>query len=584
MGYRNQILLTVLCSIYRASSASCSNCSQFQGKNTFSGARFLFVAGLEGSAHHAIKPLLKGCLKSNVCKYSAALNAALYSGGSKAPRGPFVYGSDAQSLKRIQSSRDHLVELFYAESRKANLSNLIIMNTLGKGNMLSYPNYLGEHRTLHRPNIHQLAIMAESARVDLRILVLHRSTHATRLSTTQHRHFETEAREMAVLGDNAAALTRQLKLIDPRFFVCAESSSLGDSKLWHTKLGPGIHPYLRDGVESLAMVSSHTHSQAKQSEIVDLDAFELHFESMNAIISHSCLIRDVTVKEATSTNYPSLSASALPMEILLKDQTCMECSQFQKKNHFQGIKFVFIAGLEGSGHQVMSSVLHNSICSKKGICNCDQKLTDQLHSGKAENDPFIYGSDEQTIKDANKHSAQVISRFRILGNQRGKDGIFIINTFCPSSHTSDMSYPEKRGTDDPLEHPNLHQLANLAEEAGVDLRIVVMSRPSLDIIETIRNSRKMGEEGVELATLGDNAAVLSAQLELIDPRFFVCLNYSSIVDSSTSMHTRQVSATDRSREMNLYELYFDSMSSMIDHNCAGKFDSIDHLTADLSVK
>jgi len=112
----------------------------------------------------------------------------------------------------------------------------------------SYPNFGGPSKPLHHPDMQTLAMLAEQARVDLRILVVSRDARDTLVSTSVHRlgEFPPWHEEAAVLGNAAAALAAELALVDPRFLVCARFSVATNPGAhrgaWARDLGPALHP------------------------------------------------------------------------------------------------------------------------------------------------------------------------------------------------------------------------------------------------------------------------------------------------------------------------------------------------------
>jgi hypothetical protein len=114
------------------------------------------------------------------------------------------------------------------------------LDAFGVGRM-SYPNFGGWDKPLHIPDVRLLARLAEEAGLDLRIIVLMRQANELLQSTVHHRRFGPEQRQATILGLSASALAAQLWMIDPRFFVCVNSSTLvaGDPTTWTTSSSQG---------------------------------------------------------------------------------------------------------------------------------------------------------------------------------------------------------------------------------------------------------------------------------------------------------------------------------------------------------
>lgn len=264
----------------------CETCPQYVTKKNFNDkARFVFVAGLEGTGHHAMKSLFGAC--APLCKAAAAsVSGALYKGGSN-PTGVFVFGD--QDIASILSQRTSFKSALKQETLDATDDTLYILNTMGGGGsgQMSYPNFSGGDKSLHHPNVHELAALAEAAGVDFRVLVLQRNSHEIRLSDVDHRHFGKEAHELAVLADNAAVLSSQLALMDPKFFVCVKYHRLNNATEWRDVTGPALHPKMANYAAEVASRSTAMTSEPKPA-LESLDPFELHLEAMNSILFNQC--------------------------------------------------------------------------------------------------------------------------------------------------------------------------------------------------------------------------------------------------------------------------------------------------------
>ena len=122
--------------------------------------------------------------------------------------------------------------------------------------MMSYPNYGGEDKSLHHPDVLSLARAAERAGADVRVVLLMRDALGTVVSDTVHMHYGGKGgasggseREERILIDNAAALLAQTMLVDRRFVACADyddrslawAGAVADALMW-----PGLPDVLRN--------------------------------------------------------------------------------------------------------------------------------------------------------------------------------------------------------------------------------------------------------------------------------------------------------------------------------------------------
>lgn len=90
-----------------------------------------------------------------------------------------------------------------------------------------------------------------------------------------------------------------------------------------------------------------------------------------------------------------------------------------------------------------------------------------------------------------------------------------------------MSYPNFGGNNKAIRHPDVHLLARLAEQAGVDLRVVVIIRDPASILVSTTINRNFNPFHIQLRVLADNQAILLQQLREIDRRFWVCHDFDA---------------------------------------------------------
>ena len=104
-----------------------------------------------------------------------------------------------------------------------------------------------------------------------------------------------------------------------------------------------------------------------------------------------------------------------------------------------------------------------------------------------------------------------------------------------------MSFPQNSGGHSRALHkPDLSLLASLAEEVGVDLRIVVIHRSATAILEEIDALKRLekkerlgyynhyGKAVEEVAVLADAAASLGMQLSSLDAAFIYCADFEEL--------------------------------------------------------
>ena len=167
-------------------------------KRAFSNkARFVFVAGLGGSGHHAFKEVFGA---SRACRAVDAetdrlLRALWYEDA----------GADATFAKFVA-----------ALARAARTPGLHCLNLL-RGTMLGYPD---NNDKTHHPDLVTLAAACERAGADLRVVVLSRAPEPIVASTAVRRKYLGVAEEVTQMSNQLAFLSTQLEAVDAAFFVC----------------------------------------------------------------------------------------------------------------------------------------------------------------------------------------------------------------------------------------------------------------------------------------------------------------------------------------------------------------------------
>jgi hypothetical protein len=167
--------------------------------------RFLFVAALGGTGHHGWHQVLS----DGVCERAREAEAAMRD---------LWFGIDREADENTARLED---ALRYTAANTTQ-PTLFCLNLLG-GSMLSYPD---QNNRQHHPNVFSLALVAERAGVDLRILVLHRHPAPQLVSLSIHRNYMELAEEAQQMASQGAILNGQLQAIDPRFVACTGFSQV----------------------------------------------------------------------------------------------------------------------------------------------------------------------------------------------------------------------------------------------------------------------------------------------------------------------------------------------------------------------
>lgn len=216
--------------------------------------RVVFVAGLEGSGHHAWEAVFRACWKaSSICHVPQAIQKLLYQNNTWG-----LFNAWFSTEWQWYNQREALVQHLQHEKVKREKmgGGILILNTASyvqQVGEMSYPNFAqGPERALRRPDLHLLAWACEQAGIDLRIVVLNRDAEQIFHSTVTHRRFARPIRQTDVLVDNGFALYGQLSTIDKRFVKCIgiyDPASPPFNRL--TELGAFLHPRFMNSEKTL---------------------------------------------------------------------------------------------------------------------------------------------------------------------------------------------------------------------------------------------------------------------------------------------------------------------------------------------
>ena len=200
---------------------------------------------------------------------------------------------------------------------------------------------------------------------------------------------------------------------------------------------------------------------------------------------------------------------------------CTECPHYVDKKVFDTVRFLFIAGLEGTGHHSMSSIFAECIRQRR-VCRHDRELGQLLHGNRSyPTGIFVYG--RQAGTDLMALRKRFFTRLRTLRDaprDRGKAILYLLNVNAKGATIPDagmMSYPNFGEPNKVLHHPDMQTLAMMSEEAGADLRILAVQRDARDTLVSTAVHR-LGEFPPwpeEAAVLANSAAALASELELV---------------------------------------------------------------------
>lgn len=196
------------------------------------------------------------------------------------------------------------------------------------------------------------------------------------------------------------------------------------------------------------------------------------------------------------------------------------------------VKFALFAGIEGTGHHMVASWLE--ACDRT-ICVHDPRLSQliwRISTGKNEGLFAIERSGVDAIRLRIARRLKLVERMHAAAN--GGRGAVVLLNMHPDNRATMWSYPNLGGVQKSLQHPDVSQLAAVADFAGVDLRIVVVTRSAADALASALKRGFGGSVSREGLILTDNAHALAGQLATLDAEYYFCIDPLATLESRAS--------------------------------------------------
>lgn len=182
-------------------------------------------------------------------------------------------------------------------------------------------------------------------------------------------------------------------------------------------------------------------------------------------------------------------------------------------------RFIFFAGLESSGHSFWRDILAEFPNRIKQV----KELSHLLYAVNKQSGLFSV----MDVQKAKSSVEEVIAALRAA--DRDFPGITIaLNTISEGAGEGGwgmMSYPNHGGADKAIQKPDLRLLVEVANMADVDLRIILLMRDAVDIVNSVWKRKFYPSEMQAVRILELQQASLSSELSLIDPAFVACWQY-----------------------------------------------------------
>lgn len=165
-----------------------------------------------------------------------------------------------------------------------------------------------------------------------------------------------------------------------------------------------------------------------------------------------------------------------------------EGGTLQKRAFSSKMRFVFLVGLEGTGHHYMANVLDTLCKAELGPCPRMCVLAEVLYPSLA-NAKSLSGY--KASREKLRREMQTLARYPD-SLPEGHKGIMA--GFGPCRFEAGMmSYPNFNGVDKALQYVDFRVMAEEAERAGIDLRIVYLTRMARSILISDTQHNNYGE-------------------------------------------------------------------------------------------
>ena len=193
-------------------------------------------------------------------------------------------------------------------------------------------------------------------------------------------------------------------------------------------------------------------------------------------------------------------------------------------------RFVFVAGLEGSGHHAWRDAFAGCAHGDISLSPCQFAcgLATLLSGGSDEAQRGNLSSAGLFHQPSNSSRAAalrlaVTQELRRLASPSAA-ALYLLNLGqTPGAQVGMMSYPNWGAGRQRGEVPDLVELSALAEAAGADLRVLLLTRPAAEVLASTSEHRRFATPARQAAVLTAAADALDAQLRRIDGRFVFCV-------------------------------------------------------------
>eukprot|EP00752_Nemacystus_decipiens_P004768 g4339.t1 len=194
------------------------------------------------------------------------------------------------------------------------------------------------------------------------------------------------------------------------------------------------------------------------------------------------------------------------------------------------MRLVFVVGLEGSGHHYLNDVVVGGLCKSDTVkCPDICSLADVWYNKLSTfTNPSEYKDGIEELGKEMEHLSHFANGLR---NKTVAVANFAKCGVLKRYHVGEMSFPDYAGRDKPLQHVDLRMLAEEAERAGIDLRLIYLGRASEEILISTTEHRRFGNFAHQARVLINAASVISSSFAELHPDFLTCFSYNNRASS-----------------------------------------------------
>eukprot|EP00752_Nemacystus_decipiens_P011461 g10177.t1 len=240
------------------------------------------------------------------------------------------------------------------------------------------------------------------------------------------------------------------------------------------------------------------------------------------------------------------------------------------------VRFVFMAGLEGSGHHYVLAVAKAVREDNPDLPRLGQQLNVR---------PFYVptamggsASKYATRKDSGREA------MRVLAEQAA--GLPDPAIYFPKRA---LSYPQNTGPQKVMQYLDLRRMAEAAESEGLDVRVVYLKRSAQDMVisNTVHRQFQTGLDPIKSLEQSEedlfmeymrifftDVAVLHSFLAEIDPGFIVCHDWNRVGDETQASEIAAFVSPNGDIAYRVYTAMIETAANIPPHEDAGGIDEL----------